>query len=556
MKRFNKNRSRIFGLAALLLGITLATGACSKVDDTLGGNLIPDNQQMKAGYIQLPAISDLNPRKYVETRLFQTDSIVGSNLTYGYFGSQYNDTIGRRQAGFLSQMVSYYTVDSGYFGYRPIFDSAQIFLSVSGFGNDTLTVQEFAIYEVLSNDYITKHPAGDSVFYLNFDPLDPDPVGHTAAAVYNPAEPLFTFTLGGDREPSTSTAITLVPTEAGKRYVNRLMLQEKGEKYYQDYSIYSLDSLEQWVDEFRGLYICPKPGAEVNEKSKGNIYATELEMSGFAIYCRNRVKEDPQLIKDTVGAVYYFYTSGLEHGNLSVNTFSHDYTLTSAPRIDIEQARESNTDRALTSTIHVEGYNGIISEMIFRPEFFEAMEERIRSANEAESKNFTTLAFSQVRMSIYFPDSKYDWESIDPFANGNRLLYQMSTFPERLGLYTNYKTLTPVADYAYSYEANYNTTLAYGGKINRSRACYVMDVTGHVQQMWNSYLKEKQAAESENRDINWENVPLRKIYIGPEAYSVFSPSYGIMQGMASDEGGTDAGPEAPILFDILYNLIK
>lgn len=555
MKRFNKNRSRFFRLAALTLGFAMALAGCTKVDDTLGGNLVPDDQQMKAGYIQLPALDDLNPRKYVETRLFQTDSIVGSNISYGYFGSQLNDTIGRRQAGFLAQMASYYTVDSGYFGYMPIFDSAQILLSVSGFGADTVTVQEFAVYEVLSNDYISKNPSGDSTFYLNFNPLDPDPVGHSAAAVYNPDEPLFTFTLGGDQEPSTTTAITMVPTEAGKRYVNRLMLQEEGEKYYKDYSVYSTDSLEQWVEEFRGLYICPKPGAEVNEMGKGTIYATELEMSGLSIYCRNRVPEDPRLIKDTIGAVYYFYTSGLECCNLSVNTISHDYSQATASHIDIEQARETNTDRDLSSTIYVEGYNGVISEMTFRPEFFEAMDEEIRATNEADDKNFTTMAFSQVRMSIYLPESKYNWEEIDPFANENRLLYQMSTFPSRLGLYTNYKTLSPIADYAYSYEANYSVTLAYGGNINRSRACYVMDITGHVQQMWNSYLEEKKAAEAAGREIDWDNVSLRKVYIGPEAYSVFSTSFGMLQGMATDEGAATSN-EAPIRFDILYNLIK
>lgn len=555
MKRFSNNRSRSLVPAVLAMFLSLTLGGCKQVDDTLGGNLVPDNQQMKAGVLQLPAIGDLNPRKYVETRLFQTDSIVGSNLSYGYFGSQLNDTIGRRQAGFLTQMVSYYTVDSGYFGFKPIFDSAQILLSVSKFGTDTVTVQEFAVYEILSNDYITKKPSGDSTFYLNFDPLDPDPVGHSAAPVYDPDQPLFTFTLGGEREPSTTTAVTMTPTEAGKRYIQRLMLQEEGEKYYKDYSIYSLDSLEQWVEEFRGLYICPKPGAEVSEPGKGTIYATELEMSGLSVFCRNRVPEDPRLIKDTIGMVFYFNTSGVNYGNLSVNTFKHDYSLASATRIDPEQARETNPERETTSTLYVEGYNGIVSEMSFREEFFEALEEEIRATNEADDKNFTTIAFSQVRMSVYLPDSQYDWQAIDPFANGNRLLYQMSTFPNRLGLYTNYKTLTPIADYAYSYESTYSATIAYGGYVNRSRACYVMDITGHVQQMWNSYLQEKAAAEQENRAIDWDNIPLSKIYIGPEAYSIFSTPFGVLQGMAPDPGAaTDT--DAPIRFDMVYNLIK
>ena len=163
---------------------------------------------MRAGYVQLPRADELNPKKYVETRLFQTDSIVSSNITYGYMGSMLNDTLGHRSAGFLSQMVNYYKVDSGYFGYMPIFDSAQILLKVTSFGRDSVTEQSFAVYEVVSNKYLTEKPIApnksqrDSTFYLNFDPV--------AEGVYNPDEPLFTFTLGGEgKYPSTTSAVTL-----------------------------------------------------------------------------------------------------------------------------------------------------------------------------------------------------------------------------------------------------------------------------------------------------------------------------------------------------------
>lgn len=90
--------------------------------------------------------------------MFQSDSLIGSNISYGYFGTCINDTLGERKAGFLSQMINYYKVDSGYFGYMPIFDSAQIMLKITGIGRDSLTEQTFAIYEITSNDYITKKP--------------------------------------------------------------------------------------------------------------------------------------------------------------------------------------------------------------------------------------------------------------------------------------------------------------------------------------------------------------------------------------------------------------
>ena len=553
MKRFNNFRRMLLPVAALAATIGLTLGGCTKVDDTLGGNLIPDNQQMRAGYVQLPRADELNPKKYVETRLFQTDSIVSSNITYGYMGSMLNDTLGHRSAGFLSQMVNYYKVDSGYFGYMPIFDSAQILLKVTSFGRDSVTEQSFAVYEVVSNKYLTEKPIApnksqrDSTFYLNFDPV--------AEGVYNPDEPLFTFTLGGEgKYPSTTSAVTLEPTEAGKKYIRRLMLQE-GE-YAGDYSIYSADSLKYWVEAFKGLYIAPNPEKPLTEYGKGTIFATELTYSGLSVYGRNRVKDDPSLIKDTIGMVYYFYEDGAEFGNVSVNNVKHDYEeATIARRINIEEARETAENRPENPLVYVEGMGGVVTEMTFSPEFFAELEAEIAKGN-ADGKNFKTLAFSQVRMSIYFNDSDYEWEKIADGTAGDilRMTDQMNAYPARLGMYTNYKTLTPISDYAYIYEQNYGSsvTLAYNGKINRSRGCYVMDITGYMQQLWNSYMEAKADAGGEVANIDWDKVKNRSVYIGPEAYGLYTTSFGVLQGMPT-QAGTAEPNNAPIRFSMAYN---
>lgn len=554
MKQFNNFRRRLLPVAALAATIGLILQGCTKVDDTLGGNLIPDNQQMKAGFVTLPRANEINPKKYVETRLFQTDSIVSSNITYGYFGSMLNDTLGRRSMGFLSQMVNYYLVDSGYFGYKPIFDSAQIMLKVTSFGRDSLTEQSFAVYEVLSNKYLTDKPIApnkserDSTFYLNFDPA--------TEGVYNPDEPLFTFSLGGEgKYPSTTTAVTLKPTEAGKKYISRLMLQEG--KYAGDYSIYSADSLKYWVEEFRGLYIAPDPAKPLTEYTKGTIFATDLTYSGLSVYGRNRVKDDPSLIKDTIGMVYYFYEDGAEFGNVSVNNVKRDYTeATIADKIVIEQAKETATTRLENPRLYVEGMGGVVTEMTFTPEFFAELEAEITKGNK-DGKDFKTLAFSQVRMSVYFEDSDYEWEKIADGTAGDivRLTDQMNAYPSRLGMYTNYKKLTPISDYAYVYEQNYSTELAYYGKINRSRGCYVMDITGYMQQLWNSYMQAKTDAGGVVENIDWSKVTNLSVYIGPEAYSLYTTTFGVLQGMSTEAGATVTN-NAPIRFTMAYNLIK
>ena len=61
MKPFNNIRRRLLPAAAMAAAIAAAFAGCTKVDATLGGNLIPENQQMKAGYVELLG-EGLNPR--------------------------------------------------------------------------------------------------------------------------------------------------------------------------------------------------------------------------------------------------------------------------------------------------------------------------------------------------------------------------------------------------------------------------------------------------------------------------------------------------------------
>ena len=550
MKRFNNFR-RLLRAAAVVTAVAAMTFAgCTKVDDTLGSNLVPDNQQMKAGYQTFGALTltgNLNPRRYVETRLYQTDSLITSNLTYGYMGSMLSDTFGLRTAGFLTQYVPY-EIDSGYFGFRPILDSAIILLSISSYGSDTLTSQEYNVYEVVSNKYLTEKPVEsgkserDTTFYLNFDPVKAGVVGDDV---------LFTFTFpdGKTTGPAT-TYTTMKPTPKGREFINRLMLQEG--TYKGDYSIYSLDSLEQWVAEFKGLYIVP--AVDQTTPNKGNIYATSLDASGFAIYGRNRLESDPTLIADTISIPYIFYDSSVDYGNVSVNTIRHDYSKATSPqRFDIADAVETNENRPLSKQVYVEGMGGVVTEMTFTEEFFKQLAQIIKDENAASAKEFNTLAINQARMSVYFAGSNYDWQNL---TDVKHMIEQMDASQSRLGLYTNYKKLSGITDYAYAYEKTYSTTLTYGGYINRSRGCYVMDITGHVQSMWNYYQEAvKELGENAPWEEIAERIKTRTMYMGPEAYGLYTQNYSVMQGMTPSDGSLTK-EDAPIKIDIAYTLVK
>lgn len=582
MKRSNNFRRLLRPFAVAAAAVALLAG-CTEVDDTLGSNLVPDDQQMKAGFRSFPALKEQNPKKYVETRLFQTDSILASNISNGYLGSTLSDTLGLRTAGFLSQYVSYYLVDSGYFGFRPIFDSAQLLLSINSYGSDTLTRQQFEVYEVISNDYLTEKPVAtgrsqrDTAFYLTFDPEEVDYLGGRSIIG---DKPLFTFELGGETGPAT-TAVTMTPTDEGKRFVQRLMLRDENYKEGDpiDYSVYSTDSLKFWVERFKGLYIRPKKVQDnLSASNPGTIYSLSLSASGLSIYGRNRVKEDPTLIKDTIGMVYYFYDSYQNtYGNVSVNVVDHDYDRAASPaKIALADAQEwvkvgdhyEKNVRPENPRAYVAGMGGVITELTFTQEFFDELERIIETENAASGKTFERLAFAQARMSLYFPSSCYEWEQIDP-ANPGRLIAEMNAAPSRLGLYTDYKKLTPVSDYLYVYENSYDVTIAYGGYVNRSHGCYTMDITSHIQELWNSYLDVKRQANatyvSEQKDpaahrawadaIDWTKIAGRTLYLGPEAYGIFTPRTTVLQG-ASTHSGEAVENNAPIRFDLTYTMVK
>ena len=570
MNQFNKiHHCLLTAVTAVVLAMT-TLASCTEVDDTLGSNLIPDNQQFKAGYIALPEIGDRNPKKYVETRLFQTDSVLSANISYGYMGSMLNDTVGLRTAGFLSQYASYYRVDSGYFGYRPIFDSIQLTLSINGYGKDTMSVQDFEVYEVIDNDYLLQKPITegrtkrDSAFYIGFNP---EAVPYLNNRSIISQEPLFTFKLGGETGPSTK-AVTLNPTEKGREFISRLMLQSGEHKG--DYTIYNPDSVDKWTKAFKGIYIKPttNPQTMTGGSTKGTIYSTDLKSTSLSIYGRNRQKEDPTLIKDTIGMVFYMYDPQRTDANMSINVIDRDYTLATSPAKlnpdDIREPAAGGVDRRPeNSRVYVEGMGGVTTEMRFTKEFFMEMEQIIEKENALTGQNFSTMAFNQMLMEVYFPSSDYRWEEIDPM-NPGQLIGEMDSAPKRLGMYKNYKTLEPITDYPFTYEESYGITISYGGYVNRSRGCYMMDITSHAQEVWNNYLDQKEQAginrNASYKDIDWSKIKWNEIkncsvYIAPEAYDLYTPSFTVLQGSVT-QAGESVVNNAPIRFEVVYNLVK
>ncbi len=225
------------------------------------------------------------------------------------------------------------------------------------------------------------------------------------------------------------------------------------------YDVYRDDA--RFVEVFKGLYIAGRRRSHRKRQRLG-LHGTELPASGFSIYGRNRVEEDPTLIRDTVGMVYMFYDKDFKAGNRSINTVRHDYAgIADRPRSARRRAAAERQHRGLGPK------GGVISEVTSRRSSSTPWSVSSLEANAEEGRSFTTLAFNRALMSIYFTGGDYAWEKID----ANEVAPLMSAAIDRLGAYTPTTRHSNPCPTTTSTRRNTTTlTLNYGGYINRSRA--------------------------------------------------------------------------------------
>ncbi len=571
--------------AALLAFVAIATVGCSAdVDSELGYDIIPDHQKMEMRHLTFKggkvisfnaAASTDDKSEYIEregkffrTSLYHTDSLLSSNVSNGYIGVEKSDTFGIRTSAMASSIIFMNSVDKeNGFGYKPIFDTLSLILTINDYGVDTLAPVKYEVYELtkpLLGNVVNK---ADTSAYSNC----------SMEGVYDPAKPIFTFTFpDGQKTGPSTTSIDLTPVNMSTKrnadgtfegqtwdFVRRLMLipedydtNKEWDGYARDVdSIYS--SEKNWQKNFHGIYI--KPVLEsVDSSKKGAIYSFDLATSGLQLMGRNRNPKDPTLIQDTIGANYYFYDESIEGYtdnfgqyypgpedviNISVNQIGHDYSGSLLGDVKMAAYDQSgnklpNSARDELSECYVEGMAGVATEIYFTDEFL--AELKAMAFNKNDDSKYRAVGINQCRLYVYLKDADYSWEN--NMNNAALLTPLMDNCISRLGSYTGYSKLNCIADYDPQYETNYSTELAYGGYLNRSRGCYEMDITGFMQRLYN-YVNTLEDLKSYD-----ETVTPRTIFLGPEAVSPYTFKHTIVQGTA------DA--KAPIHLELTYTMIK
>lgn len=527
----------LFNVALLLGAIMMVVSCTTDVDYTMGEEFVPSNQKMElrrrvyalGEYVELGESVEC---KLATTRLYQSDSLRSSNIGIGFFGCEVDPTFGKRTAGFMSQMVFSLTLpEERGWGYRPIFDSMMLSFYITDFHGDTTKKHRFEVFEITSNDYLKL--SEDTTFYTNFDPTQ-----------YIDTVPVFTFEFPnqergvyvGDIENPQNTNVLLEHTALTEDYVQRLMLTKDLplDSLARDRdSLYVNGNELKFVEEFKGLYIAPA------EETTDVMFATQLSNTAMVLFSRSRYEVDPAIIRDTTYMIYNMYLNPEEYtdvaaGNVSVNSIQHDYTQTA---IDLKAK--------VADVCYVEGLGGVVTELRFTEEFIQSLADMVRDAGDD-----ATVSINQAMFSIYLDGSNYDYNLVDPVA----MTPVMNNAMLRMGMYVDYNKRIAISDYNYSAESS--VLLSYDGYLNRSLACYQMDIATAIQSLMlaastnvdeDGKVDMSKFAVGDSVESSGDYVNYRRIYIAPDASSM----YGMQRQAVYGEGGV-----APVKLELTYTIIK
>lgn len=552
------NFSRVLSAVVLaVLTLTAFVGCTTTVDHTLGTEFVPSNQnlELRRRVYRAGVMSEGDRQEQCQlstTRLYLTDSIRSSKMEYAYLGYERSDTFGVRRAGFMTQMVFGLSLDEERgWGYRPIFDSMTLSLFVNDYHGDTTYKQRFEVYEITSNDYFNLPEGRDTLFCINFDPKP-----------YISQEPIFTFTYPdqergvyvGDMESPGTCTITLQETSATDDYVKRLMfmtdeaMAENGDYALDKDGIYEVGNEKEFVEQVRGVYIVP---AEEQSAERGAMFSTKLSGSYLYLYARSRYEEDPTIIRDTTEMSYNFYIDpkyDIEAGNVSFTTVDHDFSDVTLYNPSLIEASLPTLEREEVAVGFVDGMGGVVTEVMFSDEFIQSL------ADVAMSRPDAVVSVNKAALSVYLDGSDYDYMVIDPML----MTPIMEAAMGRLGLYTDYDNRIAITDYLYTQESS-SMQLAYDGYLNRSLACYTMDMSTYVQSLMlaaaDNLLEDGVSVDLEkfspDNTSDESLVDLRRFYIGPAADAMFGFNREAVYG---GDNGIGTNP-APITLDITYTIV-
>lgn len=277
----NTHHTKVSGCIALVaLALVLAFPACKKTADTIGNDLIDDNNFINAFFTDTVQVLS---HSYF-------DSIGTKNVRYALLGGINDPVFGTTEAGFYTQFR--FSSSGQNFGSAPVFDSLVLQLALSGAYGDTTTLQTVHVYELTDS-------ISSSDIYYSYSTLS-----HGTTDLAN----------GYQFRPRPNTAGFVVGTDTIAQPVIRIPLSQELGTYLMQIDSTAYQTPDAFKSFFKGLYvICDAVG------QNGAISSINLtNNAGTLLQLYYHDAATPQ----NAMRYYYYVTSD----DTYFNHFDHDYT--------------------------------------------------------------------------------------------------------------------------------------------------------------------------------------------------------------------------------------
>ena len=303
---------------ALMIGaLILAFSACKKSPNTIGNNLLDDNNYI--GVFRTDT-TEIVCYSYLD------DSIGTKNVSYALLGSTLDPVFGLTQAGFYTQ---FHLSTAGHnFGESPVLDSIILQLCINNYYGDTTVMQTAHAYELTDS-------LSSSQTYCNFSE-----VAHNTTDLANS----YQF------YPHPLTSTNIVGTDTINHAIIRIPLsQELGNYLINLDSTYYTES-EIFKEHFKGLYVTCD--AVSQNGAITSITLTNNSFTTLQLYYHNAATPDKP-------KRYDFYVTS---SDVYFNHFDHDYTQGS-PEFR-QQVLEGDTVLG-NNTLYTQTMGGVRTKIIF-----------------------------------------------------------------------------------------------------------------------------------------------------------------------------------------------
>lgn len=294
----------------------LILASCKKSPETIGNNLISDNEFIGIFHTDTVVI---NCHSYL-------DSVGTKNVANALLGSMNDPIFGLSQAGFCTQF--HLSAEGQNFGDNPVMDSLVLQLSLAGYYGDTTTMQTVHAY-VLS-DTLSANETYYNLTEVAYDPID--------------------IANGFQFYPHPKTTTNVIGTDTLNSAIIRIPLSAELGNYLMNLDPEAYSKPDLFKELFKGLRLQCSP--VTGDGSICYINLTLNAMTQLQLYYHNQDTPENQMR-------YNFYVTS---SDTYFNQITHDYSM-GDPEF-VSQVIEADTAKG-QEKLYLQTMGGVRAKLVF-----------------------------------------------------------------------------------------------------------------------------------------------------------------------------------------------